>query len=397
MPLPAHMIHLLFWALLLIGSVPASAQDTAGALETPFLILRLEAELGYSLQRREAGMSGAVYTLAPPVGPPLSRLQIAYDGAAAPVLARLVAPIPGTEAAGGWVDAASALMTRLRGPGDGTQAAHVEALRQALLALDPDTEPAPIPGSADPPITLRALSDEGIAVLDIPVTASPARRLRGEALYETLADATLKLAPAAEGAQTLSRYHAPDGRHGGGVAAGETTETGSWHVSANGTYCVERAPAQGFRCALVYRLKDGSLRLVPILDDRPDGRGLRGATRHFGNPGSHIVPRRSDAANAAVVRMILPGRTEERRREHDGTASRLYLAENGAFSGRLEGRELRGAWTVLDDGRRCLIPVGETPECAFLSETDGGTYRLFDIRDGFLGEVRYLSGNRTGN
>jgi hypothetical protein len=373
---------------------PAAAQDEGtAALETPFLILRLETELGYTLTDRQAGMSGAVYTLAPPPGTPLARLQIAYDVRNAPVLARLVAPMPDDATAESWQGAAAALTQRLRQVGDGTGEDFSAALGTVLAALKPGAAPVPLPSPAGPPATLRALEAEGIAVLDVPITVSPAERLRGSALRETVADATLEIH--ADGDRpALSRYHAPDGRFGGGRPRGESAETGSWRIAGDGTYCIERAPVRGFRCALIFRLADGTLRLVPLIDGRPDGRGLRRVVRAFGNPGGFTVPRRADATGAPVTRMILPGRTEERRGA-DGLSGRLYLAENGRFSGQLDGTALQGVWTVLEDGRRCLIPAEGVAECAFLSETDGGTYRLFDADNRLLGEVQYLRGDRT--
>ena len=192
------------------------------------------------------------------------------------------------------------------------------------------------------------------------------------------------------------RYHTPNGRFAGGLQDEGTADTGSWMVQADGQYCIEQAPSPVSQCAVLYQTTPDQYLSVPILDQDLDGQNMRPFTMVFGNPAALVAPQRSDATQAAVTRMILRGNTEERRTP-GGTLDKLYLDPTGTYRGVQDGEATQGTWTVLSDGRRCLID-GDTQEaeCAFLSETDGGTYRLYDAEKRSLGEALYRNGNPSG-
>lgn len=379
----------LVFAALLAGSSAGLAQDL------PLLVLRLQAEQGYVLDDRKAGLSGAVYALSRNLEGTPQSLQIAYNARNRPTLIRLVQKVTGPQDIFPMTKAALEIASL--GQPDWTEAETVltrdvePALAQFAEAGATDPLSLPLPDGT--PGSVSFIAGDGLAVMDLPVRAREAMLLDEPAVQALATDSSF-LFPA-EDERIHHRYHAPNGRLGGGSQTGDTSESGSWSVEANGRYCIETAPVPGFRCAALYQIGDNQYLSVPIVNDVPDGRGMRRFEVQFGNPGSHVTPKRDDATPAAVTRMIVVGQTEERRRP-EGGVDRIFLDHDGAFRGQWNDRPVSGRWTVMNDGRRCLTEVSGAVECAFLSETDGGTFRLYDSLDRFLGEAMYQDGNPGG-
>ncbi len=372
---------------------------TVQAQERPLLVLRFEAEHGYTLTDRKAGLSGAVYALAhKDAATGTQTLQIAYDARNRPVLMRLVRVMAQDEDIGVMITSAQRSAALVQPEWD-------EADRDLPMLLEPQlttfrrvgkAQDIPIPLPTGKPGSLTFVPDQRLAVLDLPVSTPEARTL-GEAEARSLIADTTFLFDSQDGeAAPLRRYHAPNGRIGGGSTTGETRETGSWKVESDGSYCVETAPVAGFRCSVLYRTGPDRHLAVPVIRDAPDGRGMRAFTVAYGNPGAFALPHRNDAVSGAVARMILPGRTEERR-DPSGAMEQVFLDPDGSFRGVRGGKPIQGAWSILDDGRRCLID-SSTPKgnCLFLSETDSGTYRFYDADNAFRGEALYRNGNPAG-
>lgn len=390
MPSRLLLRSLLVPLLLLLGSaLPASAQDL------PLLILRLQAEQGFALENRNAGLNGAVYALGRTVDGRVQSLQVAYNARNRPTLMRLVQKIA-QPADGEAMSLAARDIARLGQPNWAeAEAVLAETVTPALTQFAEVGSGGPLsfplPEGANGAVSFVAA--EALAVFDLPTNAPEAVLLSEQAVRALVSDASF-LFPLSEG-ETHSRYHSPNGRMGGGRSAGETTESGSWNVEANGRYCQESAPVPGFRCAALYEVSQDEYLSVPIVNGQPDGRGMRRFTVVFGNPGGHVAPKRDDATPVAVTRMIVGGQTEERRRP-EGGVDRIYLSPEGTYRGTVNDTPSSGRWTVLNDGRRCLTDLSGAFECAFLSETDGGTFRLYDAEDTFLGEALYRDGNPDG-
>lgn len=82
-----NRLSLLFLLIAVWLALPVTGQ----AQERPLLVLRFEAEHGFALTDRKAGLSGAVYALArKDAVTGTQTLQIAYDARNRPVLMRLV-------------------------------------------------------------------------------------------------------------------------------------------------------------------------------------------------------------------------------------------------------------------------------------------------------------------
>lgn len=368
-------LPLLFLVLL---PIPATAQDM------PLLVLRLLAA-GLETADKKTGLSGAVYTLRgedSSLGPALT-VQVAFDGQGRGVLTRLSLPLAEAEDGDLLRRTAETVLPLIQ---PGATGLTLEFLSPADLNKTP--RPVPIDGGSPAQLSFAdgagaGLSGTAIAVLDIPVSAPREVRLTEAALRDLLSDATLRQGPGA-------RYHAPDGRYGGDGG------TGSWKVTANGHYCIEAAPEPGFRCAAIYRTGDRAYLSVPIANGRPDPSAIRAFSVDFGNPEGFVTPRRADATPKAVTDMILGRNTEERRGPSGEMADRLYLDPDGSFRGVRAGVPISGRWTILEDGRRCLINTAGRSECVFLSETDGGTFRHFDADGNYRGEALYRDGNPNG-
>jgi|GEM_PF-1126396 len=382
----------LAFALLLAFLPRAGAQDAAS--ERPILLLRMETGLGYSFADRRVGLTGAVYSL---VGSDtgagadarVESVQIAYNAENRAVLARFVQRMESTEDGAQLARAAQAVFSYLLPNAaieNETFAQQVAEAAQAFLDTNTPSE-SQIEVAAGAAARLSFLQDGGLGVLDLPVQTPAEQRLSADELGQAISDATVTYPD--QGLGALHRYHAPNGGYA------ETSGSGTWEIRADGQYCIEQAPAGTVRCAAVYRIGDAGYVEVEAMDTGAPQ--IRDVQITYGNPSALSVPRHSDAIAAAVAKMILPGRTEHRRNP-DGSIDRLYLDSNGTVRGEWGDELAAGQWTVLGDGRRCLtLRSGQSgwleAECAFLSETDGGTYRLYDGMGDLLGEALYTDGN----
>ena len=379
--------------ILLLWSLPALAQDR------PLLILRIQAEHGFTLDGRKAGLSGAIYALSRKSALyGAQSLQIAYDARNRPVLMRLAQTMIQDRDRDALIDAARHLATVIQpdwGQVD-TDLATVMTPPLTEFIQSQKASPTPIPIPQGKSGNLSFVPDQKLAVLDLPIQAVEETRLGEAAVKRMISDTSFIFTPKVGDDGPYIRYHTPNGRFAGGLQDEGTADTGSWMVQADGQYCIEQAPSPVSQCAVLYQTAPDQYLSVPILDQDLDGQNMRPFTMVFGNPAALVAPQRSDATQAAVTRMILRGNTEERRTP-GGTLDKLYLEPTGTYRGVQDGEATQGTWTVLSDGRRCLID-GDTQEaeCAFLSETDGGTYRLYDAEKRSLGEALYRNGNPSG-
>ncbi|MDF1748761.1 MAG: hypothetical protein P1V34_07800 [Alphaproteobacteria bacterium] len=384
---------LLFVLLVLLLPLPALAQDS------PLLILRIEALHGFAVDGRKAGLSGAVYALSRKTATNATQsLQIAYDSRNKPVLMRLAQVIGTEDDSTNLIDTARQLVTLIQPDWTEANTALPSLLAPKLAAFAKTNQalPAPIPLPTGKPGNLTFVPDQKLAVLDLPINTADETRMDAASLKQMISDASFIFAPATGDKGPYIRYHAPTGRFGAGLQGEGTTDTGSWSIQADGRYCIEQAPIPSQHCAALYQTGPGQYLYAPVVQDALDGKNMRAFTVVFGNPGGFSAPQRSDATQATVTRMILQGNTEERRMP-SGALDKLYMDPTGVYRGVQNGEPASGTWTVLSDGRRCLINgITKESECAFLSETDGGTYRLYDAEKRSLGEALYRNGNPSG-
>ncbi|NMM44162.1 hypothetical protein HH303_06720 [Rhodospirillaceae bacterium KN72] len=378
-----------------IATVFVSSAWAQAAQEAPFLVLRIQSEMGFRLQDRKAGLGGAVYVLnraQPRADTRTQSVQVAYDARNRPTLLRLTQRIDSNTAGQAFIDAARQSIARVQPKGID---APVDLIKQALA--EKPSQPIALPLSGGRSGSVSYLADRNIAVLDIPIAVADARALDEQDLRDRLSDATLTFeeTEAGDGATVGEhrRYHGPDGRFGGGAVKGVTIESGSWSLDPNGLYCIDSAPTGDTSCGALYEIDGDGLYLA--IRDGETTTVNRVSVQH-GNPGDFATPRRADAVPQAVAEMIVRGQTEDRRYPNGGRAS-LYMMRDGTFRGIRDGEPSDGTWTILKDGRRCLTETetGES-ECLFLSETDGGTFRLFDLDRSLRGEAVYRDGNPEG-
>lgn len=356
--------------------------------DRPLAVLKVEQALGHVAIDTRVAVTGAVYALRAPNGATSS--QIAFDAQGSPVLARLVQAADQSNATHGLVQATVAVAD-LFGIARKVLETAVTDEALAIQSSKPGNDRSrPLPHGA----VLSYLVGPDVLIVDLPISAPPSRRLGPEEVEAMIADASFVLQ---RESGALFRYHAPDRRFAEGPDVGDTRATGSWRVEDDGAYCLERAPIAGFRCAALHR--DGDrIHAVPLSPEgAPDPVGLREIIVVLGNPGAHRVARRADSTPPQVTRMLTRGRSEERALPN-GERVRLHMATDGTYRGLSSaGAPITGAWSVLADGRRCLSDTAtDTFECVFLSETDGGTYRLFDADGVLLGEALLSDGNPFG-
>jgi hypothetical protein len=387
------VLRFLLIPILLLWSLPALAQDR------PLLILRIEAEQGFTLDGRKAGLSGAIYALSRKSAiHGAQSLQIAYDARNRPVLMRLAQIVTQDRDRTALIDAARRLAIVMQPTWMQVDTDLPTVMTPPLTEFIQSKKalPTAIPIPQSKPGNLSFVPDQKLAVLDLPIQVAEETKLSEAALKRMISDTSFIFTPKPGEEVPYIRYHTPNGRFAAGIQDEGTADTGSWAVQADGRYCIEQAPLPISQCAVLYQTAPDKYLYVPIQEQDLDGKDMRPFTVVFGNPGGLVAPQRSDATQAAVTRMILRGNTEERRTP-GGTLDKLYLDPTGTYRGVQNGEPAHGDWTVLSDGRRCLID-GDTQEaeCAFLSETDGGTYRLYDAEKRSLGEALYRSGNPSG-
>jgi hypothetical protein len=379
------MIRLLLTLLFIVPPIAAAQADLK---DRPLSVLRVEGALGQEVVDHRAGVTGAVYALRAPDG--VSSAQIALDAEARPLLARLVRSAAAPNATHDLTEAVIAV-ARVFGVPDTVleEALTVEAI-QLLTNKHAGDRSRPLPEGA----TLAFLSEQDVLVVDLPLDAPSSRRLGPDAVETLIADGTLVVQYED---RAVFRYHAPDRRFAEGVDVGATETTGSWRVEDSGAYCLERAPVAGFTCHAIHGSGD-RFHAVPLTPDGdPVVAGLVEIVSLPGNPGAHRVARRADSTPPRVTRMLTRDRSEDRRLP-DGGRARLHMAADGTYRGVSgDGDPVAGTWSVLADGRRCLLDAAtDAFECAFLSETDGGTYRLFDADGTLVGEALLSDGNPFG-
>lgn len=378
-----------FFSSPLISTAQAQAVQ-----EAPFLVLRIQSEMGFRLQDRKAGLGGAVYVLnrmQPRADTRTQSVQVAYDARNRPTLLRLTQRIESNTAGQAFIDAARQSIARVQPKGVD---APLDLIKQALD--EKPSQPIALPLSGGRSGSVSYLADRNIVVLDIPVAVADARALGEQDLRDRLSDSTLAFEHAEEDGTAVGehrRYHGPDGRFGGGEVKGVTIESGSWSLDPNGLYCIDAAPTGAISCGALYEI-DGDGLYLAIRDG--EATTVNRVSVQHGNPGDFATPRRADAVPQAVAEMIVRGQTEDRRYPNGGRAS-LFMMRDGTFRGIRDGDPTDGTWTILKDGRRCLTETetGES-ECVFLSETDGGTFRLFDLDRSLRGEAVYRDGNPEG-
>jgi hypothetical protein len=379
--------------VLILSSLPVQAQDR------PLLILRIEADQGFALDGRKAGLSGAIYALSRTgTAGGIQSLQIAYDARNRPVLVRLAQTVTKQDDGTALINTARQLIPLIQPKWDQADTSLPALLGPRLSAFvqSKQADPMAIPLPSGKSGNLSFVLDKNLAVLDLPIIAPEETRLKEGDLKRMISETSFIFADPPGEDSPYIRYHTPNGRFGAGQQDQGTTDTGSWHVEADGRYCIEQAPVPIPQCAILYQTGPEQYLYAPIVAGDLDGKNMRAFTVEFGNPGRFVAPQRSDATQAAVTRMILRGNTEERRTP-GGTLDKLYLDPDGQYRGLQDGEPVTGTWSVMSDGRRCLTDAtNQQSECAFLSETDGGTYRLYDAEKRSLGEALYRNGNPAG-
>lgn len=388
--------------------VPATAQILAPDLDEavatneanrPVLVNKFEHVLEFQPKDVNRGTHGAVYRLAKPtrVGP--QEVQLGFDHDGNPRIARLV-------------------MT-LSDNGTINQLAVADGIAMMAEALRPDWVAAPemvkktlahafddySPDAADKAYgidtevegdraALRIYPSRGKASFDIRPKVPSFERLDRNAATRLLEDSTLVMRPT-DGRAPYFAYHAPDRLFTGQAEGAEGIDTGTWRIAADGTYCVELAPSAGWRCSTLVRQSDGAYALMDAVDGQPIGRIRAMADFEPGNPKGLFVARVADTLPPDMVAEITTEHTEERREAGAQQAVTAYFRADGTFK---EGPEA-GRWNVLQDGRRCWKVDEPDPgnwRCAFLRETDGGTFTLIDEGGAVIAEALIVEGNPKG-
>lgn len=378
------MIRVFIAAILLLPPIQAALADLD---DRPLAVLRVEQALGLVAVDTRVAVTGAVFALRAPDG--AGSAQIAFDGKGRPVLARLVQAADRSNATHGLVQATVAVAELFGIPRKTLETALTDEAIGLMSSKSEDDRSRPLPNGA----VLSYLAAPDVLIVDLPISASPSRRLGPGDVEILISDASFILQ---RESGALFRYHAPDRRFAEGPDVGDTGATGSWRVDDDGAYCLERAPIEGFHCAALHTSGE-RIHVVPLsADGAPDAEDLTEVVVVHGNPGDLRVARRADSTPPQVTRMLTRGRSEERALP-DGARTRLHMSKDGAFRGlSADGASVSGTWSVLADGRRCLGYGPDNFECAFLSETDGGTYRLFDAEGQLLGEALLSDGNPFG-
>ncbi|HAJ22703.1 MAG TPA: hypothetical protein DCL95_22045, partial [Rhodospirillaceae bacterium] len=278
--------------ILLLWSLPALAQDR------PLLILRIQAEHGFTLDGRKAGLSGAIYALSRKSALyGAQSLQIAYDARNRPVLMRLAQTMTQDRDRDALIDAARHLATVIQpdwGQVD-TDLATVMTPPLTEFIQSQKASPTPIPIPQGKSGNLSFVPDQKLAVLDLPIQAVEETRLGEAAVKRMISDTSFIFTPKVGDDGPYIRYHTPNGRFAGGLQDEGTADTGSWMVQADGQYCIEQAPSPVSQCAVLYQTTPDQYLSVPILDQDLDGQNMRPFTMVFGNPAALVAPQRSDA------------------------------------------------------------------------------------------------------
>lgn len=351
----------------------------------PLLVRQLETEIGGTRETPRVGGNGAVYALIleeEEAG--AQSLQIATDALNRPVLVRVAQVIQSTPAAKAFVRSSGLLVDLARNAPLEMVETQMQRLAEEIIAFSqsPATRSIELPLSDGSPMLLALTADTKVALFDVAVTRPEPSAMAQMDIADRISDST-----------TVSRlgtvYHAPNGRTAEILPNGQFLN-GSWRTDEENRYCVERPPKAGFSCYELLLETDNRLIQAQV------GQKLGGAYSTDllnGNPEGLQVAVRGDAITASVAKRLITGKTE-RRANADGMIRELFYDQNGMFRGVSKGTPLSGRWSILSDGRLCLqFTASQQFECAFLSETDGGTFRHLTETQTLLGEALYTLGN----
>ncbi|MBP5856709.1 hypothetical protein KAJ83_06795 [Marivibrio halodurans] len=374
------------------------------AASRPMLVNLFEFVQGFTAEEVKRGTHGAVYRLSKPtrVGP--QQIQLGFDHDGTPKIARLVMEISdnGTINQLSVTEAIVMVTATLRPEWGSAEKVVTRTVQHAFKDYDPagpDKAYGIDTGIESDQAALRVYPTRSKATFDIRPRLPSFERLNRTAVTRLLEDSTLVMKPL-DGRAPYRSYHAPDRLFSGKVTGSESVDTGTWRVAADGTYCVELAPTAGWRCSTIVRNSKGDYALMEAVDGKPIGHVRAMLDFVPGNPQGLFVARVADVLPPSMVAEVTAGHTEERReRARDSSGAKntvtTYFRGDGSFK---EGPE-DGRWNVLQDGRRCWKVEQPEPggwQCAFLRETDGGTFTLVDEGGRVMAEALIRQGNIKG-
>lgn len=402
---------LLLAAALVVGPGPgARAQTGTQTLakpldglvnDRPILVNRLTADVGFVFDAEDRGSQGVVYRLTRQTRAGEQVLQIAYGGDGTPRIARLSQRLTGNATVNrlALTKAVDRLAATVR-PGWEAGDAIADGLRDILADHEAADEPSTDTITTDAPespVVVRLYPEQGAAVVDIRPDAPQPRVLPADEVEAALRDTTARIVRR-DGA-TFTAYHAPDGLLSRRPAGESALDTGTWRVAPSGAYCVETAPRAGWRCRYVVAADGGGYALMRAQDGRATGELTADMTLTPGNAAGLFVARVRDILAPEMVMTLTAGHTAVHRDGGEDAPAAVYYRERGQYTARRDGRLESGIWNVLQDGRRCRQRKQPTPggwDCAYLRETDGGTFALVDESGAKTGEVVISEGNTEG-
>lgn len=389
--------------------------------DRPILINQLELKHGFVFVRRQVASSGILYVLNREVLAGRQNAQVVFDKQLNPRIFRFIQVLGDnrTVNAVGFMEGISGLISEAR-----PKWVNFEApLRQAVNEMMADFNRNPreitreVPMNDNAIATLRAQPVAGVAAIDIPIQRPSLKKPPVDQMLRLLNDASfLMIDPLGK---KVDSYHAPNFRYvaikevepepevdefgeviepppGSEPELLQVTVTGSWTISNQGDYCIEEAPIPKWVCYNLYLL-DGN----PVILEEQDGRLTSTARFHIlrekGNIRNLPLLRVEDTLSAPRVRSVVNRRTERHRTQTEGQPYKIFFAGNGNYSGRTPSDEtVLGRWAVLQDGRRCMrqvFPEEKDWACAFLRETDGGTFVQLTEDGEVIVEAVYELGN----
>lgn len=243
--------------------------------------------------------------------------------------------------------------------------------------------------------TLRLRASQGLASMDI-VPRVPNLQDFTETEMRRMLNGNTVIMAVTEGG-TRTGFNATDGAYArlGGKGAADFAY-GSWRVSKLGEYCTEIAPLAGWTCSLIKRDPAGRLLLLASINGQSIGKVMGTLDIRPGNARNLTIPRPSDVLTARDVRDRMEGNTENSKSTQDDDAT--YTANfkpSGQLVAIIAGRIATGRWTVLQDGRRCIL-MGEGEEtpwaCTWL-RADGKRYQALGDDGVVKAVVEILDGN----
>jgi hypothetical protein len=367
----------------------------------PPLVNRFQFDEGFLFKGETRGTHGVVYRLARATRVGDQVIQLGFDPEGKPKIARLLMEVShiGTINKLAVGEAMTMIVGVLRPKWIGADTVIKQTLTHAFNDYDPGNADAGYTIATDgvkDNAALRLYPTRGKITFDIRPKVPAYRILDRDAAVRLLQDSTARLTPEGDD-PVYTAYHAPDRLLAGQTTDGQSGEeqppdTGSWRVAQNGTYCVERAPVAGWKCSLIVVDETGAHALMATQDGHPTGRITAAMEMTSGNPDGLFVHRVPDILPPDMVLQLSVEHTEERRRAGTENTVTAYFRANGTFK---EGPE-EGRWHVLQDGRRCWKVDEPDPgdwRCAYLRETDGGTFAYLNNSGEILAEGLIVEGN----